>query len=179
MKPKHARLRFLLLSLLIMGGAATAILYSFRDNMVFFYTPTQLIEKRLEPAFDASRPLRVGGLVKQGSIINRPKGGISFTITDLTHELTIDYSGMIPSLFRDGQGVVAQGHLCASCTSPRITADNILAKHDETYMPREVMEELKKSGRWKGGNLASAASIHPSENQPLPKTRTPNPETTP
>ncbi len=155
MKPKHARLRFLLLSLLVMGLAATAILYSFRDNMVFFYTPTQLAQKLTEPGFDASHTLRIGGLVKQGSIVNLPQGGIVFTVTDLKTEQTATYSGMIPSLFHDGQGVVAQGRL----DGKMIKAETILAKHDETYMPREVVEELKKSGRWKNNYGSHVAPV--------------------
>jgi len=146
MKAKHKRLIFVLASLVVMGMAATAILYSFRDNMVFFYTPSQLAEKRSDAGFDGTRPLRIGGLVKAGSIVNLPTGGIDFIITDGTSELTATYRGMIPSLFRDGQGVVAQGVIRGG---DHLAADTILAKHDETYMPREVVEALKASGRWK------------------------------
>ncbi|MES2985018.1 MAG: cytochrome c maturation protein CcmE [Pseudomonadota bacterium] len=147
MKPKHKRLLFVLGSLAVMGLAATAILISFRDNMVFFYTPTQLNEKRHEARFDATRALRIGGLVKHGSIVNTP-GGIRFTITDLTTDIPASYRGLVPSLFRDGQGVVAQGVLAADGS---ITAATILAKHDETYMPRDVVDALKASGKWQGG----------------------------
>ncbi len=131
-----------------MALAAAVILYSFRDNMVFFYTPTQLGEKKSQPDFVASRALRIGGLVEKGSITNQKTGGIRFTITDMTNEITVTYNGLVPSLFREGQGVIAQGTLAADGS---LNAQNILAKHDETYMPREVVEELKKSGRWKDG----------------------------
>lgn len=146
MKPKHARLLFILGSLVVMGIAAAAILYSFRDNMVFFYTPTQLAEKRHTPGFDATHELRIGGLVKAGSIHNLKDGGIRFTVTDLKAELDVNYHGLVPSLFRDGQGVVAQGTLNVDDT---MDAANILAKHDEKYMPRDVVEALKASGEWK------------------------------
>lgn len=148
MKAKHSRLLFLLGSVVVMALAVTAILYSFRDNMVFFYTPSQLTAKRSDPAFDATRTLRIGGLVKAGSVTNLPGGGLRFTITDLTDELTVTYRGMVPSLFREGQGIVAQGVLTAE---GGMTASTILAKHDETYMPREVVEALKASGRWQEG----------------------------
>jgi cytochrome c-type biogenesis protein CcmE len=145
MKPKHKRFLFLLGSLAFMALAATLILYSFRDNMVFFYTPAQLAEKKSQPDFDASRALRIGGLVKKGSTTNLDAGGIRFVITDMTKEITVTYVGLVPSLFRDGQGVVAQGTLTADGT---LAAQTILAKHDETYMPREVVDALKASGRW-------------------------------
>ena len=164
MKPKHKRLAYRLASLVLMGLAATAVLYSFRDNMVFFYTPTQLAEKRSTADFKPTRALRIGGLVKQGSVVNLPQGGIQFTVTDLTTELTVTYHGMIPSLFRDGQGVVAQGMLDGNS----MKAESILAKHDESYMPREVVDELKKSGRWKAGDSKSGGRPAPA---PLPLVR--------
>lgn len=149
MKPKHKRLIMVFVSLAVMAGAAAAILYSFRDNMVFFYTPTQLVEKRKAPDFVAERELRIGGLVKAKSIKNLDGGGIRFVVTDMTNEIPVTYKGMVPSLFREGQGVVAQGRLSADGTS--IEARNILAKHDENYMPREVVDSLKASGQWKEG----------------------------
>ncbi|MFZ4542051.1 MAG: cytochrome c maturation protein CcmE [Rickettsiales bacterium] len=145
MKPKHQRLIFVLGSLMVMGIAATIILFALRDNMVFFYTPTQLIENKAQADFDTSRGLRIGGLVKQGSIKNLKSGGIRFVVTDLTSDIAVEYQGLVPSLFRDGQGVVAQGTLGADGV---MQASGILAKHDETYMPRDVVEALKKSGRW-------------------------------
>lgn len=146
MKPKHSRLLFVLGSLIVMALAATAILYSFRDNMVFFYTPTQLATKQAEPGFDVTRTLRIGGIVKNGSIENLPGGGIRFTITDLSADLPVTYKGLVPSLFRESQGVVAQGTIGPDGV---LAAQNILAKHDEKYMPREVVDALKASGQWK------------------------------
>lgn len=148
MKPKYKRLRFLVLSLLVMAGAATAILYSFRDNLVFFYTPSQLVEKQQAGEVNLSQALRIGGVVKSGSVQNIPGGGLSFTITDLSHEVPVTYRGLVPSLFREGQGIVAQGTLG---TDGHMNAATILAKHDENYMPREVVDALKASGRWQEG----------------------------
>lgn len=143
MKAKHRRLRNLLIGLLVMGMGLAAVLYAFNDNIVFFYTPTQIKERK--EAIDTSRVMRIGGVVKKGSVKNHGPNTLTFIITDLTNELPVIYSGMVPSLFREGQGVVAQGTLSAD---GKFTAVTILAKHDETYMPREVVEELKRSGRW-------------------------------
>ncbi len=148
MKAKHQRLLWVMFSILVMAGAATMMLSAMRDTLIFFYTPSQLNEKRTHPEFDAKRPLRIGGLVKASSVHNLETGGIRFTITDLTQEIDVTYRGLLPSLFREGQGVVAQGTLNADGA---LDAQSILAKHDETYMPREVMEQLKASGKWKGG----------------------------
>ena len=145
MKAKHRRLVFILGSLAVMGIATTIILTSLRDTMVFFYTPSQLATKKLEPSFDPGHTLRIGGLVKKGSVSNVKTGGIHFIITDLTAEIPVTYRGLVPSLFRDGQGVVAQGAISADGV---LEAETILAKHDETYMPRQVVDALKASGRW-------------------------------
>lgn len=145
MKAKHRRLGIVLASLAVMALGATAILTAFNDSLVFFYTPSQLTQKKAEENFNPSRELRIGGLVKQGSVKNLTNGGIRFIVTDLTDDLTVTYKGLVPSLFREGQGVVAQGMLNADGT---LAARIILAKHDENYMPREVVEALKASGRW-------------------------------
>lgn len=131
-----------------MAAGAGIILSSLSDTMIFFYTPTQLVEKQKTPEFNASATLRIGGLVKKGSVKNIPEGGIHFIVTDLSHELPVTYHGLVPSLFRDGQGVVAQGTLNEH---GEMDAQTILAKHDETYMPRQVVDQLKASGRWNEG----------------------------
>lgn len=143
MKPKHQRLRFVLLSLLVMAGAAGLLLKSFQDNLVFFYTPTQWQEKSVAADFDKAREMRIGGLVKEGSIQSHGTD-MQFVITDLTNEMKVTYRGMVPSLFREGQGVVAQGKFEHGV----FRAVTILAKHDENYMPKEVVDQLKASGRW-------------------------------
>lgn len=174
MKAKHKRLFFIVSCMIVMALSATLILYSLRDNMVFFYTPTEYIKKTTSSGFTPSQTLRIGGLVKTGSVVNLPGGGIRFVITDLTQEMPATYHGMVPSLFRDGQGVVAQGTVDAEGI---IVADSILAKHDEKYMPREVVEALKASGQWKDGGQVSGSRFQKPPKAAKPETR--NSEPTP
>lgn len=145
MKPKHKRLMTVLFTLTVMGIALAGIVSSFRDQLIFFYTPTDLYTAMANGTFERGRELRIGGLVKEGSIYRSDSGKTGFIITDLTHEIHASYKGLLPALFREGQGVVAQGHLTAQ---DEFAAKTILAKHDENYMPKEVVEALKKSGRW-------------------------------
>lgn len=151
MKARHSRLLLIIGSLALMALAATLVLRALNDTMIFFYTPSQLVEKKAQAGFRAGNSLRIGGLVKQGSITNLAQGGIRFTITDLSHDIPVTYRGLVPSLFRDNQGVVAQGRLTPEGV---LAAQTILAKHDETYMPRAVVEQLKASGRWQDGKAA-------------------------
>lgn len=145
MKPKHRRLLGVLFVVAVMGIAAAGILTSFRQQLVFFYTPTDLYAAIAESRFPRDRESRIGGLVKEGSIYTTQAGKTGFIITDLTNEVHASYTGMLPALFREGQGVVAQGRFDSADT---FVAAQILAKHDENYMPQEVVDALKKSGRW-------------------------------
>ena len=146
MKPKHQRLVVVIFSVVSMAVAASLLLRTFGEHLIFFYTPAQLALKQQDPAFDPAREMRLGGLVKSGSVISQKDGGIRFNVTDLEHEITVEYRGLLPNLFREGQGVVATGIL----KDDRIFyAREILAKHDENYMPKEVADALKKSGQWK------------------------------
>jgi cytochrome c-type biogenesis protein CcmE len=131
-----------------MAGAATVILTTFKDNLVFFFTPSQLIAKTQEANFDTSRDMRLGGLVETGSVTELPEGGVRFIVTDGTQQLHVEYRGLLPTLFREGQGVVATGVLQEKI----FIAREILAKHDENYMPKEVADALKQSGHWKHSN---------------------------
>lgn len=143
MKPKHQRLVVVLGSLLIMGMAAALLLRSFQDNLIFFYTPSGWHEKTMVDGFDATREVRLGGLAKE--ITTLPDGSIRFFISDGSRwDVRTYYRGMVPSLFREDQGVVAQGRFKGN----DFHATTILAKHDENYMPKEVVDALKKSGRW-------------------------------
>lgn len=142
MKPKHKRLIAVLSGLAIMSVGAAIILVNFRQNIVFFYTPMDLKQQSV----DTSRSIRVGGLVEVGSIQTIGENKISFTITDNTETLNVHYTGLLPALFREGQGVVAEGKLTAEGA---LDAKTILAKHDENYMPKEVADAIKKSGQWK------------------------------
>jgi cytochrome c-type biogenesis protein CcmE len=143
MTRKAKRLTLIFGALAVLGLAAGLIMFALRDNMVFFYTPTQLAEKH--PATGAR--LRIGGLVKQGSLVKGDGRDVSFVITDNEKELATTYTGLLPDLFREGQGVVADGVLASD---GKFRADSVLAKHDERYMPRDVAEALKKQGVWQG-----------------------------
>ena len=138
---KRRRLWVVVIALALLSVAAALILTAFRDSIVFFYTPSELAEKP-QPA---GRAMRLGGLVEDGSV-SRRGDIITFTITDLKTALAVTYKGILPDLFREGQGVVAEGTLGADGV---FQARQILAKHDETYMPPEVAAALKKSGEWR------------------------------
>ena len=141
MKPKRRRLLFVLVGLALLGGAVALALSALRDTMVFFYSPTELAEKPSRPG----AALRIGGLVEEGSVV-REGTRITFRVTDLGRSVPVDYSGVLPDLFREGQGVVVEGKLAPDGT---FTASRVLAKHDENYMPPEVADALKKSGQWR------------------------------
>ena len=143
MRPKRKRLWLLVGSLCVLGAAATLVLSALSDNIVFFYSPTQLAEKHLSP----DRRFRLGGLVETGSV--RKEGTeVRFRVTDLRKSVAVVYRGILPDLFREGQGVIAEGSLGANGV---FVAREVLAKHDEKYMPPEVAKALKASGRWKEG----------------------------
>jgi cytochrome c-type biogenesis protein CcmE len=142
------RLALIALSLAVVGAAAGLSLYALSDSIVFFYSPSEVAQKALVPG---SR-LRIGGMVKTGSLVKSADQNVAFVLTDGAHDLKVAYQGLLPDLFREGQGVVAEGVLAAP---GQIRADTILAKHDERYMPREVVDALKKQGRWQEGTAAA------------------------
>jgi cytochrome c-type biogenesis protein CcmE len=126
----------------VLAIAVALMLNAFRDSIVFFNSPSDMAGKHIA----SGTRIRLGGLVKAGSLVRGDDLKISFKVTDGGHEIPVVYQGVLPDLFREGQGVVAEGALDGS---GRFTADTILAKHDETYMPKEVADALKKSGHWK------------------------------
>ncbi len=140
MKRKHKRLTFLFIAMLLVAAAAALILAAFEDSIVFFHSPTDILAKNPPP----ERRLRIGGLVEEGSVDKAAGAVVTFRITDLANTVDVTYRGLLPDLFREGQGVVAEGHL----EDGVFHADEVLAKHDETYMPPEVADALKKSGQW-------------------------------
>lgn len=142
MKRKHRRLSIVVIAMLGLGASAALILTALEDNIVFFFSPTEVAEN--PPA--AGRRLRIGGLVKEDSV-RRLEDGITtaFVVTDLANDLQVSYRGVLPDLFREGQGVVAEGTFDPQGT---FLASEVLAKHDENYMPAEVTDALRKSGRW-------------------------------
>jgi cytochrome c-type biogenesis protein CcmE len=133
---KKQRIKFITISALISLSALIFIITNFRDNIVFFYSPSELLEVNISH----NKIIRVGGLVKEGSVKQEGKN-LEFTITDLQSDLIIEYSGIKPNLFRAGQGMIAKGIL--NKKQNRFKASELLAKHDENYMPPEVKKSLK------------------------------------
>jgi cytochrome c-type biogenesis protein CcmE len=144
MTRKQRRAAFIAAGLGILGIAVALVLFAMRDNIVFFYSPTEVVEKGIGPG----TRFRLGGLVEKGSVEHTGPATITFKVTDFRKETKVTYTGLLPDLFREGQGVVAEGALGADGV---FVADSVLAKHDEKYMPPEVAAALKKSGRWEEG----------------------------
>ncbi len=151
MTRKQQRTMLILGALAFLGVAAGLILYALRDTLVFFYTPSEMQEKLAEHQISPGARLRLGGLVEKGSVKLLDGGVIRFVITDTDKDVPVTFKGILPDLFREGQGVVAEGRLQPDGT---FIADTVLAKHDEKYMPREVAEALKKKGLWEHGENA-------------------------
>ena len=145
MKPKSQRLIILFFFLTLLGLSTFLVLKSLEDNIVYFYSPTDINEKILSNELDLSKRIRIGGLVKENSILKEGKK-ISFKIHDGIDEILVIYNGILPDLFREEQGIVALGKI----ENKNFSAIEILAKHDENYMPKEVSDMLKKNGKWKG-----------------------------
>lgn len=142
MKAKHQRLTLIIIAILCLGVAVGLILNNFNKNLVFFYSPTQLKQEN----FSDKKIIRIGGLVKETSVNKIASLKTEFVITDNSNWIKVYYEGMLPNLFREGQGMVARGYLNSNGV---FVADNLLAKHDENYMPPEVARALKESGQWK------------------------------
>ena len=145
MKPKSQRLIILFFFLALLGLSTFLVLKSLEDNIVYFYSPTDINKKILSNEIDLSKRIRIGGLVKENSILKEGKK-ISFKIHDGIDEILVIYNGILPDLFREEQGIVALGKI----ENKNFSAIEILAKHDENYMPKEVSDMLKKNGKWKG-----------------------------
>ena len=145
MKPKSQRLTILFFFLSLLSLSTFLVLKSLEDNIVYFYSPTDINEKILSNEIDLSKRIRIGGLVKENSILKEGKK-ISFKIHDGLEEILVIYNGILPDLFREEQGIVALGMI----ENKNFSAIEILAKHDENYMPKEVSDMLKKNGKWKG-----------------------------
>jgi cytochrome c-type biogenesis protein CcmE len=143
MTRKGKRLALIGGALLVLGAAVGLVLFALRDNIVFFYTPSELAQKHVA----SGTRVRIGGLVKEGSVVKNSGRDVSFIVTDRTKDLRVTYIGLLPDLFREGQGVVADGTITPDGA---FRADSVLAKHDERYMPRDVAEALKKQGVWQG-----------------------------
>jgi cytochrome c-type biogenesis protein CcmE len=142
MTRKRKRLAIVLVGLAALGGATAMVLSAFSDNLVFFYSPSDLAAKRV----GVEQRIRIGGLVETQSFARQDGNHVSFRVTDGKTDITVVYTGALPDLFREGQGVVTEGVVEPSGA---FKADSVLAKHDENYMPKEVADALKRSGHWK------------------------------
>lgn len=142
MTRKQRRLVLIGSGMAVLAIAVVLMLNALRDSIVFFNSPSDVVEKHVP----AGTRIRLGGLVKNGSVVRGNNLSVRFEVTDGKNVIPVSYQGALPDLFREGQGVVAEGALDAGGT---FKADSILAKHDETYMPKEVADALKRSGHWK------------------------------
>jgi len=150
MKPRHKKLMWVVGGVALLGIATALVLNAFQSNLVFFFTPTQIAKKEAP----IGRSFRIGGLVQAGSLKRQPDGlTVDFVVTDLLNHIPVTYQGILPDLFKEGKGVVAQGKLNAN---GHFVADQVLAKHDENYMPPEAakaLEDAQKSGQQTGKTL--------------------------
>lgn len=158
MTRKQRRLTMIGGALVVLGIAAALVLNALRDSIVFFSTPMMVSEKHIQPG----QRFRLGGLVQTGSLVRGDNLAIKFNVSDGSTTLPVAYTGILPDLFREGQGVVAEGALDNSGV---FQADTVLAKHDETYMPKEVADALKKQGHWKDDYGAPAGAAQASGKQ--------------
>ena len=142
MTRKQRRLVLIGGSLGVLALAAVLVLTALKDSIVFFNSPSDVVEKNLQPG---SR-IRLGGLVKPGSLERGEQLAVRFEVTDGNRAIAVRYQGILPDLFREGQGVIAEGTIESG---GGFKADSVLAKHDEKYMPKEVADALKKQGHWK------------------------------
>ena len=141
MTRKQRRLILIGSSLGVLAFAVALILGSLRSSIVFFNSPTDIVDNKTAPG----KHVRLGGMVKMGSLVRGDHLQIRFEVTDGNKDIPVSFQGIVPDLFREGQGVVAEGHIEPGGT---FKADTVLAKHDEAYMPREVVDTLKKQGHW-------------------------------
>ena len=142
MTRKQRRLTLIGGALAVLAIAAALVLNALRDSIVFFSTPGTVAEKQIPPG----KRFRLGGLVREGSLVRGDQLKVKFEVTDGNATLPVTYQGILPDLFREGQGIISEGALDASGV---FKADTVLAKHDETYMPKAVADELKNTGHWK------------------------------
>jgi cytochrome c-type biogenesis protein CcmE len=142
MTRKQRRLVLIGSALAVLVLAVGLMLTAFKDSIVFFNSPTDVVEKQIAPG----ARIRLGGLVKEGSVARGDNLSVRFDVTDGRNTIPVTYQGLLPDLFREGQGVVTEGALDQG---GMFKADSVLAKHDENYMPREVADRLKQQGHWK------------------------------
>jgi cytochrome c-type biogenesis protein CcmE len=139
---KRRRVQLIVAGLVLLAGAAVLVGYALRDGIELFRSPSQVAEAAPGPG----ERFRIGGLVEEGSLVRGAGETITFRVIDLAHAVPVTYTGVLPDLFAEGQGVIAKGHLRGGV----FVASEILAKHDEKYIPREVADALKEQGVYKG-----------------------------
>tara|TARA_Y100001970_G_scaffold166351_1_gene203474 strand:- start:38542 stop:38982 length:441 start_codon:yes stop_codon:yes gene_type:complete len=142
MSLRFQRLIIIFITLIFLFGAVILILFNTKQNIVFFYTPTELLDIKIK----YNSKIRIGGFVKKNSLEKIDKNKYKFEITDNKNNLTIIYEGILPDLFREGQGAVIEGY---TNKSDNIVASRVFAKHDENYMPASIKKELEKNNQWK------------------------------
>ena len=146
MTRKRRRLTIVLAGMVLLSGAVALVLAALDENLSYFYSPSDIAEA------PQGRPIRLGGLVEEDSVERQTDGvTVTFRVTDLANSIAVTYQGLLPDLFREGQGVITEGTLGPDGV---FVAREVLAKHDETYMPREVADALKKAGQWQGGETS-------------------------
>lgn len=144
MTRKQKRLSIIAGGVCVIGFAVILVLFALQDQIVYFHSPTDVVEKQVGPG----DRIRLGGLVVENSVVRGQGTEVAFAVTDTANTVQITYTGILPDLFREGQGVVVEG---AFQTGDRLfVADTVLAKHDENYMPKEVADSLKAQGHWQG-----------------------------
>jgi len=150
---KRQRMMLVVVGLTLLGAATALMLFAFQDNVMLFHGPSEVQDKTVE----TGKRFRLGGLVADGSV-SKEGGGVTtvFAITDGVAEVTVRYTGILPDLFREGQGVVTQGELGEDGV---FVATEVLAKHDETYMPPEVVEAMKRAGTWQGDGDEESSAV--------------------
>jgi cytochrome c-type biogenesis protein CcmE len=149
---RRQRLLLVVVALVLLGGSTGLVMLALSDSIAFFVTPTDIAAKRVE----VDRRFRLGGLVVPGSVERSADDGtVGFALTDQVSQVQVRYRGLLPDLFREGQGIVAQGHLAGDGV---FVASEVLAKHDENYMPPEVADALKQAGVWRHGEAGQGGA---------------------
>jgi cytochrome c-type biogenesis protein CcmE len=148
MTRKQKRAAMIVSGLAILGVALGIVLYALSGTIMFFYTPSEIEAAAAKGDLRPGQRIRLGGLVEKDSIVKGSGTDVRFIVTDTIKTMPVHYTGQLPDLFREGQGVVAEGLIGSDGV---FAADHVLAKHDENYMPKEVADRLKEKGVWKEG----------------------------
>ena len=159
MTRKQRRSVLIVMGLVVFGAATAMVLTALDSKITFFYSPSDIVEKSVGP----DQRFRLGGLVEEGTVRRGEGTEIRFHVTDTARSVEVTYTGILPDLFREGQGVVTEGALDANGV---FRADSVLARHDENYMPKEVADALKRQGVWQHGSADDAAQAKPSADKP-------------